>query len=89
MDAALEEIVRHSGRLDILCCLQNEEPQAIVQLSAKTGMSPEAVGHHIELLTLFGLVEEREGSDKEILYLTTVSRHPDWIQAAIKDHCSR
>ena len=49
---AREAVVRHDARLDILCCLDPDEPMAAEQVSARTGMSslrrrlpPEGASH--------------------------------------------
>jgi Bacterial regulatory protein, arsR family len=86
MASPLETIVKHNGRLDILCCLLNSEAQAIMQLSAQTGMSEAEVGHYIELLDLFDLVEKTDDVIGEPLYRATFENHPDWVRKAVERH---
>jgi DNA-binding transcriptional ArsR family regulator len=86
MASPLEAIVKHDGRLDILCCLLDGGPRAIMQLSAQTGMSPAEVGHHIELLNLFDLAERADGVAGEPLYQATLENRPDWVRQAVERH---
>lgn len=83
----LEAIVKHDGRLDVLCCLVDDRPLAVPQLSARTGRSLTAVGHYVKLLDSFGLVETTENPDGgEPLYAATLDRHPDWVREAVEEH---
>lgn len=87
MSRPLEEILRHRGRLDILCCLAEGRPLAAEQLSARTGQPRAAVMHQLELLEIFDLVDklgDRGGG--EPLYTLDLDRQPEWIQEAIEGH---
>jgi DNA-binding transcriptional ArsR family regulator len=85
--AALEAIVKHDGRLDVLCCILDGGPLAIRQLSARTGGSLQAVGHWVKLLESFDLVEKIADLDGgEPLYAATLDSHPDWVREAIEEH---
>jgi len=83
----LQAIVRHDGRLDVLCCLVDGAPLALPQLTAMTGMPTAAVSHYVDLLCSFGLVAKVAGPDGgDSLYTTTLDEHPDWVRAAIEKH---
>ena len=85
--SALEAIVKHDGRLDVLCCILDGGPLAVPQLSARTGRSPQAVSHYVKLLESFdllGKVGDLDGG--EPLYAATLDEHPDWVREAIEGH---
>jgi regulatory ArsR family protein len=94
LDAPIEEvplkaIVRHDGRLDLLCCLVDGASLAVAQMSAMTGMPANAVSHYLDLLRSFDLVAEVSGSDDdddEPLYAATLEGQPDWVREAIEEH---
>lgn len=84
---ALEAIVKHDGRLDVLCCILDGGPLAVPQLSARTGRSLKAVGHYIKLLEAFDLVEKCGDLDGgEPLYAATLDEHPGWVLEAVEEH---
>lgn|GEM_PF-6782956 len=90
MSAALEAIVRHDGRLDLMCCLLDGGPLAVPQLSARTSGSPQAIDHWIKLLESFDLVTKiADLGGGEPLYALTLDDHPDWVREAIEDHRRR
>ena len=85
--SALEAIVKHDGRLDVLCCILDGGPLAVPQLSARTGRSLQAVGHYVKLLESFDLVGKVGDLDGgEPLYAATLDEHPDWVREAIEGH---
>jgi len=87
--SGLEAIVKHDGRLDILCCILDGGPLAVPQLSARTGASRKAVSHWVKTLESFGLVEKIADLDGgEPLYAATLERHPDWVREAVEGHRS-
>ncbi len=84
---ALGAIVRHEGRLDVLCCILDGGPLAAVQISARTGQSDRLVDHWLEVLDRFDLVEKIGALDGgEPLYVATLDDHPDWVRAAVDGH---
>lgn len=88
--SALEAIVKHDGRLDVLCCILDDGPLAVPQLSARTGSPVSAVGHWVKLLDSFGLVEKLgDLGGEEPLYAVTLDEHPDWVREAIEEHRRR
>jgi DNA-binding transcriptional ArsR family regulator len=85
--AALEAIVKHDGRLNVLCCLLDGGPLAIPQVSARIGKPLDAVGHWVKLLESFGLVEKiGDLGGGEPLYAVTLDDQPDWIREAVEEH---
>jgi hypothetical protein len=84
---ALEAVVKHDGRLDVLCCILDGGPLAIPQLSARTGRPLGAVDHYIKLLESFDLVARAGDLDGgEPLYVATLDDHPDWVREAVEEH---
>jgi hypothetical protein len=85
--SALEAIVMHDGRLDVLCCILDGGPLAVAQLSALTGHPPKLVAHYIRLLESFDLVD-RVGDlgGGESLYVATLEEHADWVREAVEEH---
>jgi hypothetical protein len=84
---ALEAIVNHDGRLDVLCCLLDGGPLAVPQLSARTGHRPEVVEHNVRLLETFDLLTKVGDLDgNEPLYAVTLDRHADWVREAVEEH---
>jgi DNA-binding transcriptional ArsR family regulator len=87
--SALEAIVKHDGRLDLLCCILDGGPLSVAQMSARTGEPASAVDHWVELLGTFGLVEKVADLDGgEPLYAATLDEHPAWVREAIERHRS-
>ena len=84
---ALEAIVKHDGRLDVLCCILDGGPLSVAQLSARTGKPVNAVDHWVKLLCTFGLVEKiADLGGEEPLFAVTLDEHPDWVREAIDAH---
>jgi DNA-binding transcriptional ArsR family regulator len=85
--SSLEAIMRHDGRLDVLCCLLDDEALTVPQLSARTGRSMAVVAHHLRLLDSFELVEKADEPDRvDPMYAATLDGHPDWVQEAVEEH---
>lgn len=90
MGPALEAIVAHQGRLDLLCCLLDGGPLGLRQLSARTRSTPPAVAHWIKLLEEFELVAKiADLSDGEPLYTATLDDHPEWVRETVEAHRHR
>jgi predicted transcriptional regulator len=86
----LEIIVKHDGRLNLLCCLQDAGPLSVPQLAARVGESAQAVRYWVNLLDSFGLVEKcDELSDGEPLYAASLDDHPEWVHEAVRRHRPR
>jgi hypothetical protein len=83
----LEMVVRHDGRLDLMCCLLDSGPLSVPQLAARIGGVPQAVRYWVNLLDSFDLVEKRgELDDGEGLYAITLDEHPEWVREAVWRH---
>lgn len=86
----LEMVVKHDGRLNLLCCLLDGGPLAIPQLAARIGESLQAVRYWTSLLDSFDLVEKRAGlDDGEPLYAAMLDDHPEWVREAVEQHRPR
>jgi predicted transcriptional regulator len=85
--SALEAILAHDGRMDVLCCLLDGEPLTLKQLSARTGRPLNAVSHWVKLLNEFFLVERMgDTNGSEPRYAATLNAHPDWVRKAVENH---
>lgn len=83
----LEAIIRHEGRLEVLCCILDGGPLGAVQVSARTGKPARLVRHWLELLDAFDLVETLGALDGgEPLYVVTLDDHPAWVRATVAEH---
>jgi DNA-binding transcriptional ArsR family regulator len=80
-------LIEHDGRLDILCCFEDDKPLTVTALSARTGESPEATAYHLKPLLSHGVVRktgEQEGG--EPLYESRLGDQPEWVQRAVEAH---
>jgi predicted transcriptional regulator len=85
--SALEAIVRHDGRLDVLCCILDSGPLAVPQLSARTGHPTKLVAHYMRLFESFDLVDKLGDLDGgEPLYAVTLDEHADWVRETVEEH---
>jgi hypothetical protein len=85
--AALEAVVNHEGRLDLLCCLLDGAPLSARQLSARIGRGLSVVGHWVKLLEAFDLIGQvGDRGDAEALYAATLDEQPDWVREAVENH---
>lgn len=91
MDSArLEAIVKHDGRLDVLCCLLDGGPLAISQVATRINKPDQTVRYWMRLLESYGLIEkvgDRDG--RKPLFAVTLEDQPDWVEEAIEAHRSR
>lgn len=81
----LEAIVKHDGRLALLCCLLDGGPLSVPQLAARTGEPPRSVRYWVSLLDAFSLVDRLGDLDGgEPLYALTLDDHPEWVREAVE-----
>lgn len=86
----LETIVKHDGRLGLLCCLLDGGPQSGSQLAVGTGESLRAVRYWLGLLESFSLVEKLDGlGGGEPMYVVTLDEQPDWVREVVEEHRTR
>lgn len=77
----------HQGRLDVLCCILDDDPLALKQLSAETGSPLNAVGYWVRLLEKAGLVARtRQPDGGEDRFAATLDGQPDWVREAVEEH---
>lgn len=82
-----EAVVRHDARLDILCCLDSDEPMATEQISGRTGMEVRRMAYHLRVLRAFGLIGTTPKDGKgPALYVLCLDRQPGWVTAAVNEH---
>ena len=88
--ARLETIVKHDGRLNLLCCLLDAGPLSVPRLAARIGESAQTVRYWTRLLDSYGLVEKRGGlASGGLLYAATLDDHPEWVREAVRQHRPR
>lgn len=85
----LRAIVEHEGRLDVMCCLENEGPLGTEQLAAKTGRPRRAIGRYLRLLGTLELVNRVKADGGATVYELTLDDHPDWVREAVENHRRR
>lgn len=86
----LETIVKHDGRLNLLCCLLDGGPLSVPQIAARIGESSQAVRYWANLLDSFDLVEKRDAlGDGGPVYAATLDDHPEWVREAVRQHRPR
>ncbi len=80
-------LIEHDGRLDILCCFEDDRPLTPTALSARTGDSPEVTSYHLKPLLSHGVVRKTgEQQDGESLYESGLGDQPEWVQKAVEAH---
>jgi len=83
----LEMVVKHDGRLNLLCCFLDEGELSVLQLAARIGESAQLVRYWVNLLDSFDLVEKRDAPDGgEPLYAAALGDHPEWVMDAVRQH---
>jgi DNA-binding transcriptional ArsR family regulator len=86
----LETIVKHDGRLGLLCCLLDAGPQSGSQLAIRTSESLRAVRYWLRLLEPAGLVVKlADPGGGEPLYAAALDEHPGWVREAVDDYRAR
>ena len=86
----LETILKHDGRLNLLCCLLDAGPLSVPQLAARIGESTQTVSYWTRLLDSFGLVARRgEPAGGELQYAASLDDHPEWVREAVRRHRPR
>jgi predicted ArsR family transcriptional regulator len=82
-----EAVVRHDARLDILCCLDADEPMTAEQISGRMRMEFRRTAYHLKVLHAFGLVGTRQrGGRGPALYVSRLERQPEWVTVAVSEH---
>jgi DNA-binding transcriptional ArsR family regulator len=88
--SALERVVKHDGRLNVLCCLLDEGPLSVTQIAARIGETPQAVRYWLTLLHSFGVVEQEGTLDAVApLYTAALADQPEWVRTAVREHRPR
>jgi DNA-binding transcriptional ArsR family regulator len=91
MDSSrLEGVVKHDGRLDVLCCLLDEGALSPTEIAVRIGETMQAVRYWVGLLRSFDLVERRgKLVDGEPQYVASLDEQPEWVRAAVRQHRPR
>lgn len=80
-------LIEHDGRLDALCCLDDDGPLTATAISARIGLSITAVTYYLAPLASHSVVKrigEQEGG--EPLYESRLDEQPEWVRKAVEAH---
>lgn len=82
-----EAVVRHDARLDILCCLDSDEPLAAQQIGGRTGMGTHRTAYHLRVLRASGLIgtTQKDGVGP-VPYVSRLDQQPEWVMDAVNEH---
>jgi len=91
MDSShLERVVKHDGRLSVLCCLLDEGALSPTEIAVRIGETLQAVRYWVGLMESFDLVEQRgELVDGEPQYAASIDEQPEWVRGAVRQHRPR
>jgi predicted transcriptional regulator len=82
-----EAVVRHDARLDILCCLDSNEPMAAEQISGRTGIETHRTAYHLRVLRASGLIGTTQKDGRgSALYVLRLDQQPEWVANAVDEH---
>lgn len=81
--------MEHEGRLDVMCCLEDEGPLGVEQLATRTGRPRVAIGRYLRLLGTLELVSRTLVKGGATVYELTLDDHPDWVREAVENHRRR
>lgn len=81
-------VLAHDARLDILCCLDPDDPLGPDAISKRVRRDERIVRYHLRILDRFRLVcrTRRYGEVGPTDYVERIAQHPDWVSAAIEAH---
>jgi hypothetical protein len=83
-----QALIRHDGRLDVLCCLDDDRgPLTVTAIAARVGRHPAAVAYLLASLDPHGVVKKTgklEGG--EPLYEACLDQQPAWVREAVEAH---
>lgn len=80
-------LIEHDGRLDALCCLDDDGPLTATAISARIGLSITAVTYYLGSLDSHDVARktgEQEGG--ESLYESRLDEQPEWVRKAVEAH---
>ena len=78
----------HEVRLDILCCLDPDEPLGTEVVSERIKRDPRLIKYHLRVLDRFRLVgkERRHGEVGPTDYVERIAQHPEWVSDVVEAH---
>jgi DNA-binding transcriptional ArsR family regulator len=80
-------LIEHDGRLDTLCCLDDDGPLTATAISARVGIPIAAVTYYLVSLDSRDVVRRTgEGEDGEPLYESRLDEQPEWVRRAVEAH---
>jgi hypothetical protein len=83
-------VLAHEARLDILCCLEPDDPLGIEAVSKRVRRDSRIVKYHLRILDRFQLVgrKRRCGEVGPTDYVLCIGQHPAWVAEAVEAHRS-
>jgi DNA-binding transcriptional ArsR family regulator len=84
--ALLAGAVAHEVRLDLLCCLDGEEPLTVEAVGARIGKSEITVAYHLKPLVTHRVVRRRADQRGPVRYEACLDDHPAWVREAVEAH---
>jgi hypothetical protein len=81
-------VLAHNARLDILCCLDSEEPLVIQQVGARAGLDDRLTAYHLRILDRFRLAGRKRqlGEAGPTGYVLRLGKQPDWVIKTVEAH---
>lgn len=81
-------VLAHDARLDILCCLDPDDPLGPEVVSKRVERDEGIVRYHLRVLDRFRLVgrKRRYGDVGPTDYVERVEQQPPWVSAAVEAH---
>jgi hypothetical protein len=81
----------HEARLDILCCLDPDDPLGVEAIIKRVKRDERIVRFHLKVLNRFQLVgrERQRGEVGPTEYVLRIAEHPEWVAAPVEAHRGR
>lgn len=85
MSSPPEGLIKHDGRLDVLCCLDGCGPLTVTTVAARIGRQPTAVAYLLASLAPYSVVRKTGGEEGgESLYEACLGEQPAWVREAVE-----
>jgi len=81
-------VLAHDARLDILCCLDPNDPLGVEAVSMHVQRDAQFVKYHLRILDRFQLAarKRRHGEVGPTDYVLRIAQHPDWVVKTVDAH---
>jgi DNA-binding transcriptional ArsR family regulator len=82
-------LLEHDARLDVLCCLDGEEPLTAGAIGIRTGQSETVLAYHLKRLVSHAVVRRLADQGGPIRYEARLDDHPGWVRQVVEAHRRR